>query len=222
MTDQIDFGDEPWKAIPRSTLRDERLSPKAKGGLVTLLSHDEGWVRSCIGILRRECRCGREQAQAIMAELRALGYADLLTDQNEDGSIHTRYFVRAIATMPQVEREEWDNAVIRVDRNATSSDPGSDGFPVGGEPVGREPRSAGSPATEVEPLEVEPLEVEPTTETLAPKSARERDPIFEVLFTLDSGNPYSEDSRAQFTKTALGAVNQAAGQIRATGCSPGS
>lgn len=77
---------EPWVAIPRALLRDGRMSPKAKGGLVTLLSHEEGWVRSSIALLQRECSCGRAQAQAIMAELVSLGYARLVRTGGRGGA----------------------------------------------------------------------------------------------------------------------------------------
>jgi hypothetical protein len=70
VSDRIDFGGKPWRAIPQEILRDGRLSAQAKGGLVTLLSHNEGWVRSCIAILQKQNhRCGEKQARAIMKEL---------------------------------------------------------------------------------------------------------------------------------------------------------
>lgn len=140
MTDKIDFGGAPWQAIPRATLRDARLSAKAKGGLVTLLSHDEGWVRSCIGTLRHECNVGRGQAQAIMKELRELGYADLTTEQDSEGKLQSRYVVRAIPTTLEV-------------RTVQS--------PVGGKPDGTETRRDGNRAAVVEALDVEALDEEP-------------------------------------------------------------
>src|SRR4030095_9809560 len=95
VSDRIDFGGRPWHAIPREVLRDGRLSPKAKGGLVTLLSHDEGWVRSAIATIMRECQSGRAQAQAIMRELREFGYAELVKERSLEGRVASHYVVRA-------------------------------------------------------------------------------------------------------------------------------
>lgn len=94
MGDHIDFGGKPWTAIPRAILRDPDLSARAKGGLVTLLSHDEGWVRSCIAILMKQnAGCGRTQAQGIMSELRDAGYATLEKRRTPNGRFETSYTV---------------------------------------------------------------------------------------------------------------------------------
>jgi len=52
--------------------------------------------------------------------------------------------------------------------------------------------------------------------TLAPP-ARATDPIFEALFFLDAGLPYSREARATLTRTSLAAINAAAQEIRQTG-----
>lgn len=140
MSDRIDLGGRPWKAIPRDLLRDDRLSLKARGALVTLLSHDDGWVRSAIGILMREARCGRDAAKAAMAELREAGYAELVTERDLEGHLRRHYVIFAEAQGSQT---------------ATSRTPGD------GKPIGRETHRTGNPVNEVEPLDVEPPEVEP-------------------------------------------------------------
>ena len=94
MSDRIDFGGKPWSAIPRSVLRDAKLSPQAKGGLVTLLSHEEGWVRSAIALLMKENDCGRERARAIMRELVEIGYAEA-QQARVGGKFSTAYTIRA-------------------------------------------------------------------------------------------------------------------------------
>lgn len=91
--DQIPPSEEPWKAIPVAVLRDNRLSPRAKGGLVTLLSHDVGWHCSIVGVLQRECDCGRDQARTIMHELVEAGYARLAQGHGSDGRFTTSYIV---------------------------------------------------------------------------------------------------------------------------------
>jgi hypothetical protein len=52
------------------------------------------------------------------------------------------------------------------------------------------------------------------------RSGRGEDPIFEVLFELDTGLAYSAANRATLTSDAAGVLNRAASQIRATGISP--
>lgn len=139
MTDRIDFGGQPWHAIPRALLRDERLSPRAKGGLVTLLSHEEGWVRSAIATLMKEADCGRDQATSIMRDLEKLGYAVREQKHKPDGTFTTFYTTYAVPV---------------------SSDPSTSGSPPTGSPVTVQPSTV-PPLTVVEALDVEPLDVEP-------------------------------------------------------------
>lgn len=141
MTDKIDFGGQPWGAMPRSTMRDPRLSHRAKGGLTILLSHEEGWVRSCIAVLQHEGKGGRDQAQSIMKELRELGYATLITERDDEGHVRRHYEIRALPV---------------------NSEADSGGFPVDGKPNRRETQRSGNQSIEVEALDVEPLDVEPT------------------------------------------------------------
>jgi len=140
MSDRIDLGGRPWKAIPRDLLRDERLSLKARGALVTLLSHDDGWVRSAIGLLMREARCGRDAAKAAMAELRETGYAELITERDLDGQLRRHYVIFA---------------------EPRTSDVGTSESPGDGKPIGRETRRRVSRSKKLEPQTLEPLEVEP-------------------------------------------------------------
>ena len=191
MTDRIDFGGEPWKAIPNATLRDARLTAKAKGGLVSLLSHEEGWVRSAVATLRRENRIGRAQAQAILKELRDLGYADLITEQDEDGSLRSHYVIRAVSTDPA---------------------PHISQSPVAGEPGGSEPGRVGNRAAVVEALEEESLEEETGGLELASATPtkRPRDPIWDALVEI-----YGEP-----TSAGRGAMNTAAKALRDYGTTP--
>ncbi len=139
MSDKIDFGGEPWRALPRSTLRDPTLSPKALGGLVTLLSHEEGWVRSAIGTLQREKLCGREAAQSIMRELVDRGYASRELHRSENGQLRTAYTVYAVR---QVQAPEVSGS--RQTENPSTVEP-----------------STGAPSAVVEAPDVEAPEVEP-------------------------------------------------------------
>lgn len=157
MSDRIDLGDKPWNPIPRAVLRDARLSPAAKGGLVTLLSHDTGWVRSIIAILERENQCGRTQARTIMRELVEAGYASLSQPRRSDGRFTTAYTVYAIRQVPGSEA---------------------------GEPPGADTRGADTPGADtravvVEALDVDPQEVEPKASTAT--HPRRRDLMWDVL-----------------------------------------
>lgn len=157
MSDRIDLGGRPWTAIPRELLRDERLSLKARGALVTLLSHDAGWVRSAIGILMREARCGRDAAKAAMAELREAGYAELVTERDLHGQLRRHYVIFAEP---------------RRSPAGTSERPGD------GKPIGRETHRTGNPANEVEALDVDPPDGEPKVKISTP---RKRDAIADSL-----------------------------------------
>lgn len=144
MTDRIDFGGKPWAAIPRETLRDSALSPRAKGGLVTLLSHEEGWVRSVTAILMAENNCGRNQARSILHELVEAGYAEFEQSKGAGGRWTTAYTVRPVSTG---KRE------------------GTYRLPVTRTP-GAEPRGAVTGPVVVEAPDVDPLDVETQTTEL--------------------------------------------------------
>lgn len=159
MTDRIDFGGRPWTAIPREVLRDSSLSPKAKGGLVSLLSHQEGWLRSVIATLQKDNACGRTEAKTIMRELSARGYATLVQTNGRGGRFTSAYTVHAIR---QVQASE---PVISPGTDAPTTDaPGSVAL-----------------SAVVDALPVEPKEEEPKAVSLAPP--RPRDPIWDVLVT---------------------------------------
>ena len=203
MSDRIDLGGAAWDAIPRAILRDARLSPKAKGGLVTLLSHDEGWVRSSLAILQRENDCGREQAKAIMRELREAGYAELVKERNLDGRVTTHYIVRT---------------------ESTSSPAESSGFPGDGKPApqvqppeGAGLRSPGFRSPVNRAAVVDPQDVDPQEPTTTPPSRRrvekigkprKADPVFDALAELHGGTP-------SLTRQAAATIGTAAAGIRA-------
>lgn len=184
MTDKIDFGGEPWQAIPRSTLRDPRLSHRAKGGLVILLSHEEGWVRSCIAVLQREGKGGRKQAQAIMAELRDLGYAELVHER--DGNlVRSHYVVRA---------------------KSVSSSPRLDGASDLPETGPVRSGSTGNGAAVVEALEEEPLEEELVATSNTPRESADFVEFYENTYPRREGRG---EARKAWTK----AIGKAAASV---------
>jgi hypothetical protein len=188
MSDRIDFGGQPWQAIPRDLLRDPNLSVKAKGALVNLLSHDEGWIRSVIGILMKEnAGLGRDGAQALMKELVDRGYAERHTTHDSTGKFRTSYVVRP----------------HRLDLSV-GSEPGTSLSPQPAEPATAEPATAETSAV-VEPLEVEPREEEPKSEEMARASSR--DLLFELLYLVQVGRPYKPGQR--MTSGERGKINNA-------------
>lgn len=197
MSDRIDFGSEPWQAIPRRILRDPELSARAKGGLVTLLSHEEGWVRSCIAILQKECKVGRKQAQAIMAELRELGYADLIHEQGDGNLRKTHYVVRA----------RPERAGSQADLFAAPSYP---------KPGGSETGRVGNGAAVVEALDVDPPDEDP--QNLPPVEParlhpRKRDEIFDALAELHGGADTLPRQMAKTIATALADIRAASPDV---------
>jgi hypothetical protein len=189
VSDRIDFGGDPWQAIPRATLRDPRLGAKAKGGLVTLLSHDEGWVRSAVATLQRECDIGRAQAQSIMRELRDLGYATLITERTLDGRVASHYIVHARPLQPAGSEAQTSESPVA----------GSSARPV--------LRPAGNQAAEVEALDVEPQPEEPEAK-ISSAAPRRRDLAFDALAELEGG-------AQELTRGARARVGTKLAEIRA-------
>lgn len=183
MTDRIDFGGEPWRAIPRSTLRDPRLSLKARGALTTLLSHDEGWVRSVIATLMHESTAGRASAQAAMKELVQAGYATWERRQDpESGQFRTSYIVFAISQL---------QGQFPADSPQTGN-PSTD-YP-----------QTDNHAVVVEALDEEALDVEPTA--LIPR-AREKEPssfdaFYDFIFPRKAARPDAERAWTKALKRA--------------------
>lgn len=197
MTDRIDFGGEPWQAIPRRVLRDPKLTYRAKGGLVALLSHEEGWVRSAIATLMHEGNCGRKQAQAIMAELRAAGYAEFVKEKGGRGNlVKSRYVIYAIPKGATFQPSLVNPSDLP--ETGTSSS-----------------RSTGARAAVVEALDVDPLDVEPKDQNLAPAPrTREPDPIFEALCQIQDTDWHD------ITTVERGRLNKAAKALRDIGVDP--
>lgn len=61
--------------VPNDWARDERLTRRARGLLVELLSHREGWEASILG-LSRQGREGRDSVRAAVHELERYGYLE--------------------------------------------------------------------------------------------------------------------------------------------------
>jgi hypothetical protein len=64
---------ENFVAVPNETIRDERLSFKARGILAYMLSHVDGWKADYLEISRHG-KEGREAVMSALRELDDLGY----------------------------------------------------------------------------------------------------------------------------------------------------
>lgn len=87
----------PRKAInftilSNTVIQDNRLSMKALGMLVRLLSRPDNWATNS-DTLAREFDCGREQIRTVLGELADRGYMKLNKTQNEKGQWNSSWSV---------------------------------------------------------------------------------------------------------------------------------
>jgi len=78
--------------ISNAVAQDSRLSIKALGLLVRLLSRPDNWETNSEK-LAREFGIGREQMQGVLRELSALGYMSLVKHRKADGTICSQWHV---------------------------------------------------------------------------------------------------------------------------------
>lgn len=78
--------------ISNTVLQDTRLSMRALGLLVRLLSRPDNWETNSES-LAREFDCGREQMRSVLTELRDAGYMRLVKSQDEKGLWSSRWYV---------------------------------------------------------------------------------------------------------------------------------
>lgn len=190
---RIERQERDFTIIGNEALRDERLSWKATGLLTFLLSLPEDWDPKGRDLTKRK-RDGRESTFAGLRELEEAGYVERVRERDAQGRIRT---VTVVREKPQVRPSP---------RNPDPVEPGSGDLGL-----------LRSTDHEV-PIEEGP---KVKNQTLAPtSSSREVDPIFEALFYLETGKVYTEASAKELTSSGRGALNKAAGEIRATGISP--
>ena len=83
---------KPFDQIPRTTLRDKRLSYRARGVLARLLSNVDGYSMTAAD-LAREGKEGRDAILTALRELRRLGYILMFKVRDEHGCYYTKNYV---------------------------------------------------------------------------------------------------------------------------------
>ena len=85
MTIHIHRSDETgWTKLSNAVLRDPNLTLRAKGLLVQLLSHEDGWQQS-LAYSEKQCVDGKASIRGAFAELQEAGYATRERHRDQDG-----------------------------------------------------------------------------------------------------------------------------------------
>jgi len=84
--------DRGFTIVSNAVAQDERLSMRALGLLVRLLSRPDNWETNS-ATLAREFNVGREQMQGVLRELSELGYMRLVKHRMDDGTFNSRWHV---------------------------------------------------------------------------------------------------------------------------------
>jgi helix-turn-helix protein len=95
--------------VSNDVLRNPELSLKAKGLLIQLLSHEDGWQQS-IRYSIRECADGEASIRSALVELEAAGYLQRSRRRNSQGKFLWDHVVTDIRSdLPQVENPRVDD-----------------------------------------------------------------------------------------------------------------
>lgn len=102
-----------FSIVSNSVLQDSRLSMRALGLLVRLLSRPDNWETNS-ETLAREFNCGREQMRTVLAELRDAGYLALVKSQDAKGHWSSKWYIYDEPTHgePKSEQPEPGNRVL--------------------------------------------------------------------------------------------------------------
>ena len=158
---------------------------------MSLLSHEEGWVRSAVRQLQKDNACGRDQAQKIMHELVDAGYAEFVQNRGKDGQFRYGYLIHAVRAQPAGSTA------------STRRSPGT-GFPV-----------PGSPFKEVEPRTTEPNKDLSDESVATGKRMGKPNPVFDALAELHGGTKNLSRPMAKTVGVATAAVRRATPNVNA-------
>src|SRR5579859_5448402 len=84
--------DDNYSVIPNGIIRDTDLSFRARGVLVEILSHDDGWDANA-DVMAAGTREGRDALRTVFAELEAAGYLHRTVVRGADGRVSKRVTV---------------------------------------------------------------------------------------------------------------------------------
>lgn len=84
--------DRGFTIVSNAVAQDARLSMRALGLLVRLLSRPDNWETNST-TLAAEFGVGREQMQGVLRELSGFGYMALVKERKEDGTFFSRWYV---------------------------------------------------------------------------------------------------------------------------------
>jgi hypothetical protein len=85
--------ENPYVMVDKYGINDERLSLKAKGLLITLLSRPDDW-QFYMNELAKTCKDGIDSIRTALNELRKFNYVEMERVRNEKGQLkHTEYIV---------------------------------------------------------------------------------------------------------------------------------
>lgn len=84
--------DRGFTIVSNAVAQDARLSMRALGLLVRLLSRPDNWETNST-TLAAEFGVGREQTQGVLRELSGFGYMALVKERKEDGTFFSRWYV---------------------------------------------------------------------------------------------------------------------------------
>lgn len=105
--------------VSNSVCLDSRLSMRALGLLIRLLSRPDNW-KTTSETIAREFDCGREQVRSVLRELAESGYMILKKEQNEQGHWSSSWFVFDTPNSPTPEAKEPE----RIDPKPGKPEPG--------------------------------------------------------------------------------------------------
>lgn len=112
-----------FSIVSNSVLQDSRLSMRALGLLVRLLSRPDNWETNS-ETLAREFNCGREQMRSVLGELRDAGYILLVKNQDSKGHWSSKWYIydEPIHEEPKSDKPKPENRVLGQPDAITKTD----------------------------------------------------------------------------------------------------
>jgi hypothetical protein len=190
--------DASFTVVPNELLDDPDLDLAAKGLVCYMLAKPDGWNFSAVRIAR-EMPEGRDAIYAALNRAEASAWVQRRDIRKPDGTFMRQVIVR-------------NNRLLSWEPDGLTED--------GLAEVG--PTDVGATVDVSKDLEAntEIARTEGSQKLALASRSRPVDPIFEVLFMVETGLTYSPETSRQLTPSARGALNKAAAGVRQTDVSP--